>query len=164
MPTSWQGVTVADVDRDLTFDRLPLDRSVVTPIAPADQQPDGDLVDQLASIDSTLLTWGPGFVPDPVQRARNLLGVLGLHDVAQTPLEAYLPTIVFRRLLDASPREELIKVLYWIAIHPEGGTLLSLEDARGLELKGIPTDEEEIRNRVAIYAVKLLGRLTGHIK
>lgn len=163
-PPRWQDVTVADVDRDLTFDRLPLDRSVVTPIAAAGQEADADLADQLANLEDTLLTWTPGLVTDPVQRTRNLLGVAGLHDVAQTPLEPYVPRIVFRRLLDESSREELIKALYWIAVHPEEGHLLTLEESQNLELKGIPTDEEEVRNRIAIYAVKLLGRLTGHIK
>ncbi|MCC7009858.1 MAG: ABC transporter permease [Acidobacteria bacterium] len=164
VPASWQAVTLADIDRDLTFDRLPSDRSVVTPIATSDMQPDPDVADQVALVDDALLSWSPGLVPDPVQRARNLLGVLGVHDVAQTALEAYLPRIVFRQLLDASPRDELIKVLYWIALHPEGGTTLTAEDVAPLQLKAMPPDDEEIRNRTAIYAVKLLGRLTGHIK
>jgi len=163
-PSSWQAVTLADIDRDLTFDRLPSDQSVVTPIATSDMQPDSDVADQLALIDDTLLTWGPGVVADPEQRTRNLLAVLGVHDVAQTALEAYLPRLVFRQLLDSSPRDELIKLLYWIAIHPEGGTMITPEEVRPLQLRMMPGDEQEIRNRTAIYAVKLLGRLTGHIK
>jgi len=163
-PGSWQAVTRADVDKHLTFDRLPLDRSVVTPIATADQEPDADLAAQLAALQDALLTWPPGLVNDRVQQTRNLLFVLGLHDVAQTALEAFIPAIVFDRLLHEIPREELIKILFWIAIHPEQGTMLAVDDTRDLELRGVPTDEEEIRNRAAIYAVKLLGRLTGHIK
>lgn len=163
-PATWQAVTLADIDRDLTFDRLPSDRSVVTPIATSDMEPDPDVADQVAAVEEDLIAWGPGVVADPVQRTRNLLGVLGVHDVAQTPLEAFLPRVVFRRLLDASPRDELIKVLYWIALHPEGGTTLAPDDVTPLQLRAVPTDEEEIRNRTAIYAVKLLGRLTGHIR
>ena len=164
LPTSWQAVTLADIDREIVFDRLPLDRSVVTPIATADQEPEADLLAELAGIQDALLTWPPGLVSDRVQQARNLLYVLGVHDVAQTALEAYLPAVVFDRMMREIPREDLVKVLFWIAIHPDQGTMITPDDTRDLAIRGVPTDEEEIRNRAAIYAVKLLGRLTGHIK
>ena len=164
LPASWQVVTLADIEREIVYDRLPLDRSVVTPIATADQEPEADLSAELAGIQDALLTWPPGLVADKVQQTRNLLYVLGVHDVAQTALEAYLPAIVFDRIMHEVPREDLLKALFWIAIHPEQGPMITPDDTRDLAIRGVPTDEEEVRNRAAIYAVKLLGRLTGHIK
>ena len=164
MPTSWQAVTIADIEREIFYDRLPLDRSVVTPIATADQEPEADLSAELAGIQDALLTWPPGLVSDKVQQTRNLLYVLGVHDVAQTPLEAYLPGIVFDRMMHEIAREDLLKALFWIAVHPDEGTMITPNDTRDLGIRGVPADEDEIRNRAAIYGVKLLGRLTGHIK
>src|SRR4029079_11451017 len=45
MASSSQAVTLADIDRDLVFDRLPSDQGIVTPIAPADEEPDPDTSD-----------------------------------------------------------------------------------------------------------------------
>lgn len=163
LAASWQAVTRADVDRDLTFDRLPIDRGVVTPIASADMQPEPDLADEIANVAATLENWPPGNVADPVQRARNWLFVLGVHDVAQTPLEAYLPAIVFAQLQRRVAADDLFKVLYWIAVTPEQGEMLSPDTFLALGMRSVPANDEEIRNRAAIYAVKLLGRLTGHI-
>jgi len=163
VPVSWRLVTRAIIDRDLTFDRLPSDQSVVTPIAPLDQFPERDLEDELVAIADRLVTWGPGDTPDPVQRVRNWLLVLAMHDVAQTPLEAYLPAVVFDELQIRLPREDLIRILYWIAVYPERGYIPPDSEFLPLGLRGIPTNEEEVRSRAAIYGVKLLGRLTGHI-
>jgi ABC-2 type transporter len=163
-PPTWQAVTISDIDRDLTFDRLPRDSSIVTPIAAAGQEPDPDLADQVAALGALLPTWEPGRVADLVQRARNLLAVAGVIDVAQSPMEPYVPAYIFDELRRQIPDGDLIKVLYWIAIHPDGGTLPEVTDLLKLGIKNIPADAEEIQNRTAIYAVKLLGRLTGHIK
>jgi ABC-2 type transporter len=163
-PPRWQAVTLADIERDLTFDRLPRDTSIVTPIAVAGQEPDQDLADEIAAIGSMLPTWPPGQVADPVQRARNLLSVPGVIDVAQSPMEPFIPAWIFGELRRVIPEAELVKVLYWIAIHPEGGTVPTVADFLSLGIRNIPPDVEEIRNRTAIYGVKLLGRLTGHIR
>ena len=74
-PTTWQAVTAADIDRDFIFTRLPPDDGVVTPIAPPDEVPAQDVLDELEGIRAALPTWKPGKVEDPVQRTRNLLYV-----------------------------------------------------------------------------------------
>jgi hypothetical protein len=163
-PARWQDVTIADVERDLTFDRLPPDSGVVTPIGGYGQEPDPDVSAELAALAAALPSWPPAQVADPVQRTRNLLFVAAVPDVLQTAIEAYLPSIVFDDIQRRTSRTELIQVLYWIAISPEGGTIPAAEDFLALGFRGVPGDQEELRNRAAIYGVKLLGRLTGHIQ
>ena len=163
-PQTWQAVTLADVERDLVFDRLPPDGGVVTPIAAAGQYPEQDVSDQVAAIGEILLAWVPGNVDDPVQRTRNLLFVLAVVDVAQMPIEPYLPEVVFGEIRQRSSSSELLKVLYWIAVHPDQGTIPSVAEFRALDLRQVSPDTEELRNRAAVYGVKLLGRLTGHIR
>ena len=163
-PQTWQAVTPADIERDLVFDRLPPDGGVVTPIAAAGQYPEQDVSDQVAAIGEILLAWLPGNVEDPVQRTRNLLFVLAVVDVAQMPIEPYLPEVVFGEIRQRSSSSELLKVLYWIAVHPDQGTVPSADEFRTLDLRQVSPDTEELRNRAAVYGVKLLGRLTGHIR
>jgi ABC-2 type transport system permease protein len=163
-PPSWQSVTRADIDRDLVFDRLPPDGGVVTPIAGPGQYPDQAVADEVAAIAEALLAWLPGHVADPVQRARNLLFAAAVVDVAQQPMEPYLPEVVFEELRNRMPASELMKVLYWIAIYPERGTVPTPSEFAAAGLRQVPPDEEELRNRAAIYGVKLLGRLTGRIR
>jgi hypothetical protein len=163
-PQTWQAVTLADIERDLVFDRLPPDGGVVTPIAAAGQYPEQEAADQVAAIGDVLLAWLPGNVDDPVQRTRNLLFVLAVVDVAQMPIEPYLPEVVFGEIRQRSSSSELLKVLYWIAVHPDQGTIPSVADFRSLDLRQVSPDTEELRNRAAVYGVKLLGRLTGHIR
>lgn len=163
-PQTWTAVTLADVERDLVFDRLPLDGGVVTPIAAAGQYPDQDVADEVAAVDDILLAWLPGNVDDPIQKTRNLLFVLAVVDVAQMPMEPYLPEVVYAQIRQRVPAGDLLKVLYWIAVHPDQGTIPTIEDFRSLNLRQVSPDTEELRNRAAIYGVKLLGRLTGHIR
>ena len=163
-PQTWQAVTLADIERDLVFDRLPPDGGVVTPIAAAGQYPEQDVADQLSAISDILLAWLPGNVDDPVQRTRNLLFVLGVVDVAQMPMEPYLPEVIFGAIRERTPASELPKILYWIAVHPDQGTIPTVAEFRALDLRQVSPDTEELRNRAAVYGVKLLGRLTGQIK
>ena len=111
-----------------------------------------------------LVTWGPGQVQDPVQRVRNILYVAAVPDVFQLPVERYLPHVVFERLEADVPKEDLIKILFWVATHPMGGDDSAVDQLRGagLLVSG-PADIEQARERVMLYALKLLGRLTGKI-
>jgi hypothetical protein len=163
-PQTWQAVTVADIERDLVFDRLPPDGGVVTPIAEAGQYPEQDVADQVSAISDILLAWLPGNVEDPVQRTRNLLFVLGVVDVAQMPMEPYLPEVIYGAIRQRTPSGDLLKILYWIAVHPDQGTIPTVAEFRTLDLRQVSPDTEELRNRAAVYGVKLLGRLTGNIK
>jgi hypothetical protein len=163
-PTSWQAVTTEDIERDLIFDRLPSDAGVVTPIARADEEPDPEVAEQLDFIRRKLPEWPAGRVNDPVQKVRNLLYVAAVPDVFQTPLERFTPWAVYERLQQDIPQDTLIKILYWIALHPGDGDDKAVDELYLLGLGNGPSDMEQTRDRVALYGVKLLGRLLGKIK
>lgn len=161
--TSWQAVTLADIERDLVFDRLPSDQGIVTPIAPAEEEPDPDTSDHLQYIREMLPSWQPGKISDPVQRVRNILYVAAVPDVLQTPIERFAPYVVFERLQQDMPKDQLIKILYWIALHPTDGNDTAIKDLWALKFTNDAVDPQQTRERAAIYAVKLLGRLLGKL-
>jgi hypothetical protein len=163
-PESWQEVTPAHIDL-VAFERLPSDAGVVAPIAPASEPLDPDTEAEVEEVRTSLATWAPARVPDPVQRVRNVLYVAAVPDVFQLPVERYLPHVVFDHLQQDVPKEDLIKILFWIATHPSGGDDSAVDDLRnaGLRVNG-PSDIDQARERVMLYALKLLGRLTGRIQ
>lgn len=161
---TWQTVKLADIDRDLIFNRLPSDMGVVAPIAPADEEPPTDIVQTLDGIRLALPNWGPAKVTDAVQRARNILYIAAVPDVLQTELERFAPYVVFDQLEHDIPKEDLMKVLYWIALHPLEGDDSAIDQLPALGFENRAVDVEQTRERAAIYAVKLLGRLTGAIR
>ena len=162
-PASWQQVTPAHIE-EVMFERLPSDSGVVSPIARADEPMEPELETELEEVRTRLVTWGPARVADPVQRVRNLLYVAAVPDVFQIPLERYVPHVVFERLQGDVPKEDLIKILFWVATHPAGGDDSAVDDLRsaGIPVNG-PGDMEQARERVMLYALKLLGRLVGKI-
>jgi ABC-2 type transport system permease protein len=162
-PGSWQAVTPAHID-EIVFQRLPSDSGVVSPIARPDEPLDPEVEADIEEVRSRLVTWGPAHVADPVQRVRNVLYVAAVPDVFQMPLERHLPLVVFERLQGDIPKDDLIKLLYWVATHPAGGDDSAVDDLRsaGLKVNG-PGDIEQARERVMLYALKLLGRVAGKI-
>jgi len=163
-PAAWRDVTLADIDRDLIFTRLPPDSGVVTPIAPLDEEPDETTAAQLDKMRVALPDWKPGKVSDPVQRVRNYLYVAAVPDVFQMQdLERFIPHVVFEQIQEDIPKDDLIKILYWIAVHPFDGDDKAVDELRPLGLFNGPADMEQTRGRLSVYAVKLLGRITGKI-
>jgi hypothetical protein len=162
-PKTWQDVTPAHIE-EVMFERLPPDSGVVTPIAPADDEMDPEVAAEIEEVRSRLVTWAPAKVADPVQRVRNVLYVAAVPDVFQMPLERYLPRVVFERIQEDVPKNDLIKILFWVATHPAGGDDSALDNLRaaGLQVNG-PGDIDQVRERVMIYALKLLGRLVGKL-
>ena len=155
---------MADIDRDLIFTRLPPDSGVVTPIAPLAEEPDEQTAAQLDKMRVALPDWAPGQVADPVQRVRNYLFVAAVPDVFQMQdLERFVPMVVYERIQEVIPKEDLIKILYWIATHPFDGDDKAVDELRPLGLFNGPADMEQTRGRLSVYAVKLLGRITGKI-
>lgn len=152
------------IDDEISFNRLPPDGGVVTPIADASQQIDQDSEVELDQIMAALPSWPPATVSDPLQRARNVLLVAGAVDVMQLPIEPFVPLVVFERLQQDIPQADLVKVLFWIAIHPDDGDDSALGRLRDLGLSRGPGDVSEVRGRAALYAVKLLGKITGKRK
>jgi hypothetical protein len=163
-PSTWQAVKTWDVDADLRFDQLPPDGGIITPIASSSEELDPSTRESLADVARALPDWPPGSVSDPVQRARNLLYVAAVPDLLQIDLERYVPAIVFDRLENGMNKDDLIKVLYWIAVHPFDGDDQAVGDMSSLGFPQPPTSKEELHARAAVYGVKLLGRLLGQIE
>ena len=155
-------VTPADMEQRIAFDRLPPDGGVVTPLAAGLGAMEPALADALAPIYAGLSEWAPGTVPDPEQRARNLLYVPAVIDLLQLPIEPYVPLVIFNRLQVDLAREELIQVLYRIATNPYAGQDDALQDLDAFGLAPV-ADAQAVRDRAAVYAVKLLGRLIGRL-
>jgi ABC-2 family transporter len=158
---SWRQVTQADID-GVAFERLPPDRGVVAPIAAPGEQPDATIVEQLGQIQGALPIWGPGRIADPVQRVRNYLYAASVADIYQMdPLERFVPLLVFDQIQRSIPAENLPRILYWIALHPLAGSDSAAGSLHELALPDGPPDTLLLRNRVMIYAFKLLGRLNA---
>jgi hypothetical protein len=156
---------MADIERDLIFTRLPPDNGVVTPIAAPDEEPDEVTVATLDKMRLALPSWAPGQVSDPVQRVRNYLYVAAVPDVFQMQdLERFIPYVVYERIQEDIPKDDLIKILYWIATHPFDGDDKAVDQLRPLGLFNGPADMEQTRDRLSVYAVKLLGRILGKIE
>jgi hypothetical protein len=99
-----------------------------------------------------------------VQRVRNFLYVAAVPDVFQmTDLEKFVPYVVYDQIQQDVPKEDLIKILYWIALHPFEGDDKAVDQLRPLGLFNGPADMQTTRDRLSVYAVKLLGRITGKI-
>lgn len=152
----WESLTEAEIGA-LDYN-VPPDSAVVTPIASADDVPDNDTDKMLGELEETLPRWVPGNVKDPVQRVLNLMCVAGVPDLVQHPAERFVPIIVLRRLETIYPREKLVRILTWIALHPEDGTII--EDVSELGLQGVGSGDL-VRERVHFYAIKFVARLTG---
>jgi hypothetical protein len=155
---------MAEIDAAIVFDRLPPDRGVVTPIAPGIDPADTLLADELAVIRSALPEWAPGRAENLEQRVRNLLYLPAVVDLYQMSIESSVPLLVFDRIQQDVDREELARILFRIAVDWAGGKDDALDDLEVFDLGPRPGDVEQVRSRAAVYAVKLLGRITGRLK
>jgi ABC-2 type transport system permease protein len=162
---TWKEVTLAEINANVHWRDLPPDTGFYSPISPPGIPPPDDLKDQLDQLRTNLPLWPLGYVTDPVQRVRNFLYIPAVTDVLRTEiLESYVPLVVFDQLQKDIPKDDLVKLLYWVATHPAEGddTAASRLDQLGLE--NAPPDMDTVRERVSTYALKLLGRLTGKIR
>jgi ABC-2 type transport system permease protein len=161
IPANWEDVTRNDIE-DVAFDRLPPDTGVVAPIAADDETPDAPTAEQVEQVRTSLATWAPGKVADPVQRVRNLLYVASVSDVYRLyPLEKFVPQVVFDQIDSVSAASDLPKILYFIAVHPNDGAVSAASELHALGLPDAPIDMGNMRNRSMLYAFKLLGRITA---
>jgi hypothetical protein len=162
--TSWQEVTIAEINHNVDFRMLPPDSGVVSPIARPGLDAPPEMVDQLNDIADALPGWPPGNVADPVQRVQNLLYVAAVPDVLETEIiESYVPLIVFDRLRQVVPKDDLIRILFWVAVHPSSGDDSAANQLQPLGLGSAPSDMDAVRERVTYYSLKLLGRMIGRI-
>ena len=138
---------------------LPPDVGVVAPMAPPDMEPDEWVREQLNNVRIMLPYWVPSKGPDAVTRVRYALYVAAVPDAAQVPTEPYVPGLVLNYLELTYPKEDLIKMLTWIAQHPdEGSAILNTSD---LGLKAATRDPMLVKERAYFYAVKFVAKLTN---
>jgi len=153
----WETITAKDI-ASLDF-RVPPDSGVVTPFASRDEQPDEFVQAQLNVLSDRLPDWKPGALGGDLQRVRNLLCVAAVPDVVQDPAERYIPVVVLAHLEEAFPKGQLIRMLAWIALHPDDGAVV--RDVTALGLSGVAGDSQQVRERSYYYAIKCVARLTG---
>lgn len=159
----WRAATAADFEK-IAFDRLPPDQGIISPVSRSDEVPDPAIQPLLDRIRDGLKDWPQGNVSDPVQRTRNLLAVAAVPDILQMEqVERFVPRLVFARLQAVIPPRDLPKILYWIAMHPDQGDDSAVHQLGALGLPEVTGSPAPVRGRIMIYALKLLGRLTGKI-
>ena len=154
----WAHLTSKDAEA-LDYD-LPPDVGIVAPMAGPDQLPDEWVKPQLDNVRIMLPYWVPSKGPDPLTRVRHALYVAAVPDAAQVPTVAFVPGVVLNYLQLTYPKDDLVKMLTWIASHPdEGNPILSTSD---LGLKAAVRDPMLVKERVHYYAVKFVAKLTNH--
>ncbi len=154
---AWMKLTDTDIDA-LDF-HVPSDGGVVAPFAAADEPPDENTALLLVDVAAALPTWAPGRVDDDEQAVRNLLCVCAVPDVVQLSGERYVPLLVLDHLSQRYPKDQLVKLLAWVALHPDDGTVLL--DLNELGIPGSVGDSNQVRERSYLYALKFIMRLTG---
>lgn len=162
-PADWRAAGPRDFAR-VDFSRLPPDSGLVAPIASATEAPDALAVDRLERVRLGLDYWPRAYSRDPVQRARDLLYVAAVPDLLQMgDVERFLPQIVLQQLRDEIPEQDLPRVLFWIAMHPNEGSDAAVGEMEKLGLPAVSGPRQGVRGRVMLYAFKFLGRLTGDL-
>ncbi len=156
-PGSWREVNDGHLGAIRHF-QTPPDHGVVAPFADPQETPDDYVADELEGVRELLPHWGPGLVADPVQRVRNLLYVAAVPDAVQLPVERYLPQLVFDRLRDAVPPQDLPKLLGWIVLYPLDGDTSAIGRVNELGLEDA-VQVDVVRERAYYYAIKMLQRL-----
>ncbi len=152
--SDYRAVTRAEI-RAITYDDLPGDSEFVTRLSPPLS---GAAAEHMAGFREELGAWAPGLDPDRGQAARSLLSVAAIADLSVDPREAEIARVVLDTLRARYGREELERILAWIILSPAAGAVATSAPELGLARH---PPEAVVRQRVQLYAKKLLGRLVG---
>ena len=153
----WEVVTASDVAA-LNFN-VPPDYGLVTPIAESDEIRDPELRAVVERVRVKLAKWAPGHGPDDVQNVRNLLAIASVADIAESRTERYLPRMLLPYLAGRYPKDKLVRILTWIAQHPQEGTVI--DDLAEFGLEASVSQPAMIQRRNYFYALKFIARLTN---
>ncbi len=143
----------------ITYDDLPGDNELVSRLAPPFQTATDK--ERAAPILSLLRNWPPARVGDPMQSVRHLLSAAAIADISADPREADLARAVFDELQARHGHARLRRMLAWIILNPDDGTVVQQAPELGLAKR--PPDPM-IRERNTLYAKKFLGRLLGQLR
>lgn len=143
----------------IRYDDLPGDNELATRLAPpftaAPRSP------RLQAIASWLKTWPAARTSDDIENVRHLLSVAAVADLGADIDEGEIARTVFDELQARYPHAELRRLLAWVILHPDGGTIV--RRIPELHLRRGEAPEDLIRERCVLYGKKFLGRLTGAI-
>lgn len=139
---------------------LPSDAGVVAPIAAPDETPEPAVQAQLDQLAAVVARWPAELSGTEPQRARDLLSVAAVADLARHPVERFVPAIVLQQLLATHSPDDTAKILAWVALHPKEGTVI--DDLSSFGVPDAAADPAQIRERVYVYALKFIARLTHH--
>ncbi|MGH7945620.1 MAG: ABC transporter permease [Opitutaceae bacterium] len=156
----WAKITTTDTE-SLDYN-VPPDNGIVSPFAAPDEAPEDFMKEQVDTVRNGLATWPPGADGDDLRCIRNLLYVAAVPDAIQLPVERYLPRVVYEHLIDSYPKEKLVKILTYVALHPEEGMVI--DDISDLGVEGTVGDPMIVRERAYLYAIKYIARLTGKVQ
>jgi hypothetical protein len=62
---------------------------------------------------------------------------------------------------DKFAADDLNRLLYWVAMHPDDGDTSAIGELERLRLPATQGTPRPVRERIMIYAMKLLGRQIG---
>jgi ABC-type multidrug transport system permease subunit len=152
---AYLSVTDDQLDR-ITYEDLPGDNELVTRLAPPFKTAaDREGISEFAA---KLKTWPPGRIEDRGQQVRNLLSVAAIADISADLHEAEIGRVIFDELQSRHGRAELRRILAWVILSPDEGSVIF--QAPELGLRRHPP-EPMVRERSVLYAKKYLGRLVG---
>jgi ABC-2 type transport system permease protein len=154
---TWQDITPDEINA-VRFDNLPRDDGDIAPLVPSLASIPPQSRTRVDAMAQKLETWPPAGEGDVVQRVRNLLSVAAVADVLEDPDEGAIGYVVLNYIRGHVLAGDLEKVLTYIINNPGAGTVITQVPELGIQ--GSIT-EQAARERVGMYATKLLGRLLG---
>lgn len=154
--TGYTAITSTQMDK-ITYEDLPGDNELATRLAPRFTPA---AMTRMSDFAVWLKVWPPARGDDPVQGARQLLGVAAIADLGADLREAEIARVVFDELQVRHDPTTLGRILTWIILNPNEGAVVT--QARELGLSRHPA-EVYVRERSVLYAKKFLGRLRGKI-
>lgn len=157
LPRTYEAITDDDLQR-ITYENLPGDDELVTRLAPPFRT--AAEAERMRGFVRMLSTWPPARETEPVQNVRNLLSAAAIADITADPREAEIARVIFMELEVRQNPAELRRMLGWIILHPDGGSVVASAPELGFKRETRP---EVVRERVRLYAKKFLGRLLGRI-
>lgn len=156
-PAKWQLVTDAAID-SITYDDLEdfPDDGDIYPFASNLKDLDEDQRKRLDSIKAKIPAWPPANDPDIGQRVRYLLNACTIVDVSHDRLEHEFPLVIFDRLKQTIPPDELKQAVAWVILDPDEGKVVT--QIPELDIDG-EVDADTVRKRSATYGKKFLLHL-----
>lgn len=148
-----------DID-SITYDDIQDDSGFITPLAENLDNLDDDSKKRLDDWVAKLNDWPGSKEENVAQRVMNLLDVACLADMIHSEFEGETAYVIFDKLKSETDKEPLTKACAWIVLNPDKGKAVLKAPELGWDED---VNEDEIRERAAMYAKKLLGRLVGKL-